>query len=80
MSRCTTGINTTTLGKLVKKFAGGVVDAGGKFAAGVVDTSGNFPLVSLTPVANFPPVSLITVVHLDIANISANFRKNSIRS
>jgi transcription initiation factor TFIIB len=36
-------------------------------------------LVSLTPVANLPPVSLTTVVHLDlrVANISANFRKNS---
>jgi hypothetical protein len=31
---------STTLGKLVAKFAAGVVDTGGKFAAGVVDTSG----------------------------------------
>jgi hypothetical protein len=69
MSRCTTSVNTTTLGKLVEKFA-----------AGVVDTSGNFPPLSLTPVANLSPVSLITVVHLAIANISANFRKNSKRS
>jgi hypothetical protein len=31
---------STTLGKLVAKFAAGVVDTGSKFAAGVVDTSG----------------------------------------
>jgi hypothetical protein len=42
---------TTTQGKLVAKFAAGVVDTGGKFAAGVVDTGGNLPPVSLTPVA-----------------------------
>ncbi len=29
------------------KFAGGVVDTGGKFAAGVVDTGGNLAPVSL---------------------------------
>ncbi len=29
---------STTLAKLVAKFAAGVVDTGGKFAAGVVDT------------------------------------------
>jgi hypothetical protein len=32
---------STTLAKLVAKFAG-VVDTGGKFSTGVVDTSGNF--------------------------------------
>ncbi len=37
-----------------------------KFAAGVVDTGGNLPPVSLTPVANLPPVSLTPVVHLDL--------------
>jgi hypothetical protein len=43
-----------------------------KFAAGVVDTVGNLPPVSLTPVANLPPVSLTPVanlppvVHLDL--------------
>jgi hypothetical protein len=47
---------STTLLKLVAKFAAGVVDTGGKFATGVVDTGGQ-------PLA---------------ANISANFRKNSI--
>jgi hypothetical protein len=31
---------STTLVKLVAKFAGGVVDTGGKFATGVVDTGG----------------------------------------
>ncbi len=45
---------STSLGKLVAKFAAGVADTGGKFAAGVVDTGG----------ANLPPVSLIPVVHL----------------
>jgi hypothetical protein len=43
---------STLLGKLVAKFAAGVVDTGGKFAAGVVDTGGNLPPVSLIPVAN----------------------------
>ena len=33
---------TTTLAKLVAKFAAGVADTGGKFAAGVADTGGNF--------------------------------------
>ncbi len=43
---------STAQGKLVAKFATGVVDTGGKFATGVVDTGGNLPPVSLTPVAN----------------------------
>ncbi len=33
---------STTLAKLVEKFAAGVVDTGGKFVAGVVDTGGKF--------------------------------------
>jgi hypothetical protein len=33
---------STTLVKLVAKFAAGVVDNGGKFAAGVIDTGGKF--------------------------------------
>jgi hypothetical protein len=49
---------STTLAKMVEKFATGVADTGGKFATGVVDTSG-------------APC---------LANISANFRKNSKRS
>ncbi len=56
---------STTLGKLVAKFATGVVDTGGKFAVGVVDTGGKLPPVSLTPVANLPPVSTIPVANLD---------------
>jgi hypothetical protein len=43
---------STTLGKMVAKFAAGVVDTGGKFAAGVVDIGGNLPLVSLIPVVH----------------------------
>jgi hypothetical protein len=31
---------STTLAKMVEKFAAGVVDTGGKFATGVVDTVG----------------------------------------
>ncbi len=33
---------STTLAKLVEKFAASVVETGGKFAAGVVDSGGNF--------------------------------------
>jgi hypothetical protein len=33
---------SATQGKLVAKFAAGVVDTGSKFAAGVIDTSGKF--------------------------------------
>ncbi len=33
---------STTLAKLVAKFAANVADTGGKFAAGVVGTCGNF--------------------------------------
>ncbi len=59
-SRCTTGINdtggkfatgvndiggSTTLEKLVAKFATGGVDTGGKFVAGVNDAGGNLPPV-----------------------------------
>jgi hypothetical protein len=32
---------STTLAKLVEKFAPGVFDTGDKFATGIVDTSGN---------------------------------------
>jgi hypothetical protein len=41
---------STTLAKLVAKFAAGVVDTGGNFAGGAVDTL----------------MSLIPVVHLDL--------------
>jgi hypothetical protein len=33
---------STTLAKLVAKFAVDVIDTGGKFATGVVETCGNF--------------------------------------
>jgi hypothetical protein len=33
---------STTLAKMVEKFAAGVADTGGKFGTGVVDTGGNF--------------------------------------
>jgi hypothetical protein len=63
-------------------------------AAGVVDTGGNLSPVSLIPAANLPPVSttlaklvakfVVGVVDTGgtplLANISANFRKNSKRS
>jgi hypothetical protein len=39
---------STTLAKLVAKFAAGVVDTGGKFATGVVDTGGA-PLLAKSP-------------------------------
>jgi hypothetical protein len=55
---------STTQGKLVAKFAAGVVDTGGKFAAGVIDTGGNLPPVSLTP-----------VVHLDLRIFPRIFEK-----
>jgi hypothetical protein len=42
---------STTLGKLVAKFAAGVVYTGGKFATGVVDTGGAPLLVNIS--ANF---------------------------
>jgi hypothetical protein len=55
---------STTQGKLVAKFAAGVVDTGDKFATGVVDTGGNLPPVSLTP-----------VVHLDLRMSPRIFEK-----
>ncbi len=42
---------STTLGKLVAKFAAGVADTGGKFATGVVDTGGAPLLANIS--ANF---------------------------
>jgi hypothetical protein len=60
---------TTTLAKLVAKFAVGVVDTGGKFAAGVADTGGNFAAGVVDTGGE----------HL-LANMSANFQKNSKRS
>ncbi len=55
---------STTLAKLVAKFAAGVADTGGKFAAGVVDTGGNFAAGVVDTDGKFATVSLIPVVHL----------------
>ncbi len=55
---------STTLAKLVAKFAAGVVDTGGNFAAGVVDTGGKFATGDVD--TGGAPL---------LANISANFRK-----
>jgi hypothetical protein len=57
---------STSHAELVAKFATGVVDTGGKFAADVVDTGGNFA----TGVIDTGGAPLL-------ANISANFQKNS---
>ncbi len=54
------------LAKMVEKFATGVADTGGKFATGVIDTSGNF-VAGVVDTGGAPW----------LANISANFRKNS---
>jgi hypothetical protein len=62
---------STTPGKLVAKFAAGVVDTGSKFA----DTGGKVPPVSLTPVANLPPVSLVPVAKLDLRISPGIFEK-----
>jgi hypothetical protein len=59
---------STTLLKLVAKFATGVVDTCDKFTTGVVDTRGNFG-ASVVDTGGQPLA----------ANISANFRKNSKR-
>ncbi len=60
---------STTLAKLVAKFAVGVVDTSGNFAAGVVDTSGKFA-AGVVDTGGAPL----------LANISANLQKNSKRS
>jgi hypothetical protein len=56
---------STTLAKLVAKFAAGVVDIGDKFAASVV-----------IPAAILLPVSLTPVVHLDLQIYPQIFNKN----
>ncbi len=58
-----------TLAKLVEKFAAGVINTGSNFAAGVVDTGGKFA-TGVIDTGGAPW----------LANISANFRKNSKRS
>ncbi len=54
---------------MVAKFAVGVAGTGGKFAAGVIDTGGKFA-AGVVDTGGAPL----------LANISANFRKNSKRS
>ena len=71
---------STTLAKLVAKFAAGVVDTGGKFAAGVVDTGGNFATGVVDTGGKFATGVVDTGGAPLLANISANFRKNSKRS
>ncbi len=53
---------STTLAKLVAKFAAGVIETGGKFAYGVVDTGGKFA-TGVVDTGGAPC----------LANISANF-------
>jgi hypothetical protein len=67
---------STTLAKLVAKFAAGVVDTGGKFAACVVDTGGNFAAGVVDTVGKFATGVVDTGGAPLLANISANFRKN----
>ncbi len=71
---------STTLAKQVAKFAAGVADPGGKFAAGVVDTGGNFAAGVVDTGGKFATGVVDTGGAPLLANISANFRKNSKRS
>ena len=66
---------STTLAKMVAKFAGGVVDTGGKFATGVVDTGGNFAAGVVDTGGKFAIGVVDTGGAPLLANISANFRK-----
>ena len=66
---------STTLLKLVAKFAVGVVDTGGKFATGVVDTGGNFATGVIDTGGKFATGVVDTGGQPFVANISANFRK-----
>ena len=52
---------STTLAKLVEKFAAGVVDTGGKLPPVSLTLAANLPPASLTPVANLPPASTTLV-------------------
>ncbi len=63
---------STTLAKLVEKFAAGVADTGGKFADGVVDTGSNFATGVVDTGGKFATGGAPW-----LAIISANFRKNS---
>ncbi len=68
---------STTLVKLVEKFAAGVVDTGGKFATGVVDIGGNFAAGVVDTGGKFATGVADTGGQPWAANISANFRNNS---
>jgi hypothetical protein len=67
---------STTLAKMVEKFATGVADIGGRFATGVVDTGSNFAAAVVDTGGKFAPVSLIPVVHLDSRISLRIFAKN----
>ncbi len=56
---------STTLAKMVEKFATGDADTGGNLPPVSLIPVAILPPVLLTPVANLPPVLLIPVVHLD---------------
>ncbi len=70
---------STTLLKLVAKFAAGVVDTGGKFATGFVDTGGKIAAGVVVTSGKFATGVIDTGGQPLAANISANFRKNSKR-
>ena len=57
---------STAQGKLVAKFAAGVIDTGGKFVASAVSLIPEEILPMATPVTTLPPLLLITVVHRDL--------------
>ncbi len=65
---------------MVYKFAAGVADIGGKFATGVVDTGGNCRRCRWHTGGKFATGVVDTGGAPYLANISANFRKNSKRS
>jgi hypothetical protein len=65
---------------MVEKFATGVADTSGKFATGVVDTGGNFAAGVVDTGCKFATGVVDTGGAPWLANISANFRKNSKRS
>jgi hypothetical protein len=64
---------------LFPSFATGVIDTGGKFSAGVVDTGGKFA-TGINNTSKFATGVVDTGGAPLLANISANFRKNSKRS
>ncbi len=71
---------STTLAKMVEKFATGVADTGCKFATGVVDIGGNFAADVVNTGGKIATGVVDTGGAPWLANISANFRKNSKRS